>query len=505
MKQIIFLLPLLFCPLLAATESSLPDWAVYVYIAGDDKEQDSLEAALVEDLLEMYAGLQKSSLDFPVVIQMDRGSQRLNTINNAPEDYEACMANPVEFFQPPVEEGAEEMPANESEEAYTPTTQDCQQILDAAQQAMTISTAAFSNAEHEGAERLLFQKNRKQTLAVLEETDSGDAQTFEEFLQFAWQNYPAKKVILVFGGHGTGILSMNQIPPPQKPVVQVENVALSYDDSGNSLSISDLDAIFSRWEPATSGKLALTIMDSCLMAGIEVLHALSAHTKILLGSATTIPGSGMEYAQILEAVSSEATARQLGEIAVQSFQAAHQDSEETELQLAAWDMERYNSIKGEILPFFQLLSETPNAIPSLAPSKEQGNRFFDPNYQDLGAILLGMYRNEALEPALKDAAATALGALDSVFVSRMRSGRYQEEQAGYISGLSILNPQSQEEWQRFRSFYLEQTFARDSAWDEVLDILLPAPEPEAILNDGVFRPGIDGPDFSDISGEMIDL
>src|SRR5690606_38704818 len=160
------------------------------------------------------------------------------------------------------------------------------------------------------------------------------------------------------------------------------------------------------------------------------------------------------------------------------------------------DMERYNSIKGEILPFFQLLGETPEAVSTLAPSEDQSNRFFDPNYQDLGSILLKIQQNEALSSAIQDAASTALGALDSVFVSRMRSGRYQEETAGYISGLSILNPQSQEEWQRFRSFYLEQTFAQESAWDEVLDILLPAPEPEAILNDGVFRPGIDGPDFS---------
>jgi hypothetical protein len=112
----------------------------------------------------------------------------------------------------------------------------------------------------------------------------GDAQTLEDFLSFASENYPADKTAVVFWNHGGGSVS-----------------GAAFDElyGNDSLTLDEMYAAFSSvWEPSADNQpLELIGFDTCLMATVDVAYTFSDLAHYLVASEETEPANGWYYSQ----------------------------------------------------------------------------------------------------------------------------------------------------------------------------------------------------------------
>ena len=112
----------------------------------------------------------------------------------------------------------------------------------------------------------------------------GDAQTLEDFLRFASENYPAEKTAVVFWNHGGGSVS-----------------GASFDElyDFDSLTLDEMYTAFSNvWTPSEENQpLELVGFDTCLMATVDVAYTFSDLAHYLVASEETEPANGWYYSQ----------------------------------------------------------------------------------------------------------------------------------------------------------------------------------------------------------------
>lgn len=138
----------------------------------------------------------------------------------------------------------------------------------------------------------------------------GDAQTLEDFLSFARENYPAEKTAVVFWNHGGGSVS-----------------GAAFDElyGNDSLTLDEMYAAFSSvWEPsADSQPLELIGFDTCLMATVDVAATFSTLARYMVASEETEPANGWYYSQWVGALAenTDMDGAALGEIICDAYYA----------------------------------------------------------------------------------------------------------------------------------------------------------------------------------------
>ncbi|MCL1792578.1 MAG: clostripain-related cysteine peptidase [Oscillospiraceae bacterium] len=137
--------------------------------------------------------------------------------------------------------------------------------------------------------RFLYAGDELYLIETLPPSDMGEKKTFEDFLRFCGEKYPADHQAVILWNHGGG---------------SVAGVIFDelYDDS--SLSLVDIrqafDSVFklSRQNPP----IELIGFDACLMATIETAYALRDIAKYMVASEETEPGCGWNYTGFLQAL-----------------------------------------------------------------------------------------------------------------------------------------------------------------------------------------------------------
>ena len=126
------------------------------------------------------------------------------------------------------------------------------------------------------------------------EKDSGDPQTFFNFLQWSFGRYRAKKYLVVVWGHGTGFR-------------ETKGVGTDW-GSHNSLDMRELRNTLEQnrteltKERRNFEKLAILGFDSCLMAMIEIVYELRGETQFVVGSQQDEYKDGWPYNKVLEGI-----------------------------------------------------------------------------------------------------------------------------------------------------------------------------------------------------------
>lgn len=120
----------------------------------------------------------------------------------------------------------------------------------------------------------------------------GEAQTLEDFLNYAKTNYPAEKTAVVFWNHGGGSVS-----------------GASFDElyENDSLTLAEMDDAFSSvWEASEeTPPLELVGFDTCLMATVDVAHTFSNMAHYLVASEEYEPGNGWYYSHWADALAQD--------------------------------------------------------------------------------------------------------------------------------------------------------------------------------------------------------
>jgi hypothetical protein len=132
-------------------------------------------------------------------------------------------------------------------------------------------------------------------------------------MQWAKDNYPAKKYMLIFWNHGNGVIDRNKkLPNILTPWIQIpgssfqtgmigKDRGILYDDTqGTFLTNAGLRrALKSIKENVLKKKIDIVGMDACLMAMIEIVYQIRNYAKYFVGSEHTEPGYGWSYSGFL--------------------------------------------------------------------------------------------------------------------------------------------------------------------------------------------------------------
>ena len=129
-------------------------------------------------------------------------------------------------------------------------------------------------------------------LSLIEEQDTanmGDASTLEDFLSFAYDNYPADHIAVTFWNHGGG---------------SVSGAAFDELHGLDSLDLAEMYQAFDAVWPADADDPALDLVgfDTCLMGTVDVASVFRSFAKYLVASEEVEPGNGWLYSGWLGAL-----------------------------------------------------------------------------------------------------------------------------------------------------------------------------------------------------------
>lgn len=147
-----------------------------------------------------------------------------------------------------------------------------------------------------------------QELEKLPQQSMVDHTTLRDFINYGYENYPAKRYGLVLWDHGSGPL-----------------FGYGMDQNFNNQSSMSISAIRSALESSAVASQPLEFIgfDSCLMATLEIAHALSPFAKYAVSSQELEPGQGWDYTAWLSQLSaaSGVDGAALGTIITDSYMA----------------------------------------------------------------------------------------------------------------------------------------------------------------------------------------
>jgi hypothetical protein len=124
----------------------------------------------------------------------------------------------------------------------------------------------------------------------------GDASVLSDFLNYGYDEYPAKKYDLIFWNHGMGVLGGE-----------------SDSISGDFLLLSEFKSGFNNSRFKGNNKLELVLFRTCLNGTIEVADTLKEHANFMVASQEITRGyQGNNFLKVLNTISNTDDAKQFG-------------------------------------------------------------------------------------------------------------------------------------------------------------------------------------------------
>lgn len=308
-------------------------------------------------------------------------------------------------------------------------------------------------ADWTGSRRFLIKKDSdplkitSPVLAHFPDADMGDWRHLAEFISWGKANFPARKYLLIVGGHGSGWHGVK--PPAQK--------GISYDEpSGNHISPSELARAIS-----AGGGVDVYASDACLMQTVETVYALRDAAEYVVGSQETSPGSGYNYEVFLKTLASDPgdafTAAQSIMAGFSEFYGAQNKSVTMSIVRPAAAVE----LASRLDRFSLLVAASPADLGLYWEKRFSLRDFEDKDARDLYQLLTLFYEKSPT-PAVREAAKDAIIFLAREVVLRNDAVGYKSKDA---NGLSVYFPWYPPQYKE-KYDYLE--FSADTSWNEML-------------------------------------
>ncbi len=327
------------------------------------------------------------------------------------------------------------------------------------------------------------------------EANMADGDTLVDFVQWAVQNYPADKYVLILSDHGMGWPGGWSDPTARGR--GDDNIPLAA-AMGDHLYLTELDRALATIQQTTGiQQFDLIGLDACLMAHAEVFAALQPYARYAVASQETEPAVGWAYASFLRALLAhpDMDGGQLGQAIVRTYiqddQRIVDDGARADMvgrrgisaRQVAQKMVDGATLSAVDLQAFPILMD---ALNQLAFTLQQANqkqvakarsyaqsytsvfgRNARPSYLDLGNFVR-LLKREVKNEAVRQAADGVLAALDEVVISETH-GRNKPGS----TGVSIYFPTSDLYLNRVaggQSYEITaDRFARNSLWDNFLN------------------------------------
>ncbi|WP_438317003.1 clostripain-related cysteine peptidase [Candidatus Caldatribacterium sp. SIUC1] len=288
--------------------------------------------------------------------------------------------------------------------------------------------------------------------------NTGDGETLAEFIQFVRNQYPARRYALILWNHGAGW---------RNPVK-----GICWDDSagGDYLTLPEL-AFALR---AGGVRFNLIGMDACLMAMVEVAYEIRNYGDILVASQAEEPGDGWNYGRLFRRLAKSPTMSPtaLAQEIVKSYFAYYGGGS---LTLSVIRLSRVGALAEAISGLAGVLLRSGKDIPALndravspdSPYVDEESGYVD--IENFVRLLKKWNDRERKDRELKSALTKVQTKLKSTVIYNRASGYYLG-----AKGLSIHLPYLPYYANSCPSFgasdYGNLAFARDTQWDEFLDL-----------------------------------
>ena len=311
-------------------------------------------------------------------------------------------------------------------------------------------------ADWTGSRRFLMVKDadplkiNSPVLAHFPDADMGDWKHLAEFINWGKANYPAKKYLLIVGGHGSGWRGVK--PPPGAAK------GISYDEpSGNHIAPAELALAIK-----AGGGVNVYASDACLMQTFEVVYDLKDSAEYVVGSQETTPGSGYNYEVFLKALAANPsdpfTAAQS---IMKGFSEFYYGTQKQSVTMSIVRPSAAPELAAKLDKFARLVAASP-ADMKLYHEKKFGLRSFDDeDARDLYQ-LMKLYFDNSPTPEVREAAKDVIVFLSEKLVLRNDALGYKSRDA---NGVSIYFPIF---YMNYKPKYEHLSFSAATYWDEMV-------------------------------------
>lgn len=191
--------------------------------------------------------------------------------------------------------------------------------------------------------RYTYTGNKWPQVQSLPNANMGEAQTLDDFLRWCRYDYPAEHEVLLFWGHGGGVLG-----------------GLGYDENYgyDCLTVQELSSGI-LYDSRRAAPFTLVGVDSCMMANLESVLALSHYgdaAKYIVASQSVEPGFGWDYAAWMQALADTPTMDgvQLGKAICDSYiQACEARGVEEQATLSLIDADEASNLSFKLEDYSQ--------------------------------------------------------------------------------------------------------------------------------------------------------
>jgi len=395
---------------------ALNEWTIIVYQCSDDCTSATLEEAAVRDLIELDSVGSQGGLE--IIAQVDRGDKLTSFLKSV-----------------------------------------------------------YGDPDYSGASRYKINRDKWATEAKLGEVNMGSPAALWDCLKWAATSHPAKRYVLVLAGHGSGVFSWRGVgstSSSQPGAVDFDpDTFVAYDDTDDDcLTVFEVAAVLRSFKDKLNrGRpIELVAFDSCLSGMLEVLYQLRDGAAVAVGSASTVPMSGLNYGAVARAIvaNEQIGTEALAEVAVKAFIDDAPCSGKGDI-MAAFRLSAIENLAGSwsrlSTELLRAMIETGRGF-GLKDLVSYNDRYWDIKRMcqsivdgklDVHGASNGAIITEYANEVLADRSAAV--------ISLWYGGGYADQKAG---GLSVAWP-DKDEYRKYRAFYKALDFARDTTWDEVLD------------------------------------
>ena len=296
---------------------------------------------------------------------------------------------------------------------------------------------------------------KNDVVCTLPETNTGDPAVLTDFLNWAFQSYPAERYFLILWNHGSGWWEEER-----------KKKGIAYDDSqGDYLDNMELTNVLNTFQQKTGKKLDILGMDACLMTMVEVAHQLKDNVQFFVGSEIEEPFDGWPYSTVLKyltthpAVPTATLAGQIPPLYAKSYANTDDDITQSAINLAKIDL-----VTSKLNDLAKALLDHPdpniaNGFVSMAWRLTP--KFYDNMYLDLYSFASNMQKKSTGDVKLKAAAllkTLTIGSTKTIIANSTLNSFGKK-----MKGLAIYFPPS-----NVNTAYYDLTFSKVNLWAEFL-------------------------------------
>ena len=290
-------------------------------------------------------------------------------------------------------------------------------------------------------------------LSDLGEVDMSNPKVLEDFILFSLENYPAKHYSLILWNHGSGW----------------EGQSNDETDNFDGMGIQELQETLKEVKDIKKMKLDIIGFDECSMGMIEVYSLLADVADIAIGSEELEPGSGWDYASMLEFITENPNSdpKTFASEIVSGYSKFYEDSTIT---LSAVDLNKIGNVVEVVSEMSSLLNSNIFSFrSSIARSNIKVDRYNSPigfSYIDLLDFLDWLWIHSPISGEIDFSKEDFLSVKEiiseAVIIKTSGVGHY------FSSGISIYFPESLTDYDpRYKSS--NKDFLEKTGWDKLLE------------------------------------